>query len=39
VAKIIEFYIPDGFRKKGKWVSSAPQGKVIEFVSRREKSA
>jgi len=39
VAKIIKFYIPNSFRKKGKWISSPPQGKVIEFVLRREKSA
>jgi len=39
VAKIIEFYIPKSFRKKGKWIYSAPHGKVIEFLLRREKSA
>jgi len=39
VAKIIKFYIPNSFRKKGKGISSPPHGKVIEFVLRREKSA
>lgn len=29
MAKVIEFYIPDNFRKKAKWVSPEQWGKVI----------
>jgi hypothetical protein len=32
MAKIIEFYVPSGFRKKiTKWVPPEQQGKVIPF--------
>jgi hypothetical protein len=32
MAKVIEFYIPDGFRKQsGKWVSPEQRGKIIPF--------
>jgi hypothetical protein len=39
VAKIIEFYIPNSFRKKVTWVSPAQRGKVIEFGLPIKKSA
>ena len=39
VAKIIEFYIPNNFRKSGKWVSPEQRGKIIEFASQIKKSA
>jgi hypothetical protein len=39
MAKIIEFYIPDNFRKKVKWVSPEKRGKIIEFPSEMKKSA
>jgi hypothetical protein len=39
VAKVIEFYIPNNFRKKVKWVSPAERGKIIEFASEIKKSA
>jgi hypothetical protein len=39
VAKIIEFYIPNSFQKKVKWVSPARRGRVIEFGLRINKSA
>jgi hypothetical protein len=31
MAKVIEFYIPDNFRRRVKWVSPEQRGKVIEF--------
>jgi hypothetical protein len=40
VAKVIEFYIPVGFRKKFKWIPRAQRGKMIEFpADLRRKSA
>lgn len=39
VAKIIEFYIPNSFQKKVKWVSPVRRGRVIEFGLRINKSA
>jgi hypothetical protein len=31
MAQVIEFYVPDRFRKKVKWVPASLRGKVIEF--------
>jgi hypothetical protein len=39
MAKIIEFYIPNNFRKRVKWVSPEQRGKIIEFPSEMKKSA
>jgi hypothetical protein len=39
VAKVIEFYIPNNFRKNPKWVSREQRGKVIEFAPAVKKSA
>jgi len=39
VAKVIEFYIPNTFRKSVKWVSPEQRGKIIEFVLQIKKSA
>ena len=39
MAKIIEFYIPNNFRKRVKWVSPEWRGKIIEFPSLMKKSA
>jgi hypothetical protein len=39
MAKIIEFYIPNNFRKRVKWVSAEQRGKIIEFPSEMKKSA
>jgi hypothetical protein len=39
VARVIEFYIPNKFRKTVKWVSSEQRGKIIEFASTIKKSA
>ena len=39
MAKVIEFYIPNTFRKTVKWVSPELRGKIIEFVPQIKKSA
>jgi hypothetical protein len=39
VAKVIEFYIPNDFRRSVKWVPPEERGKMIEFASQIEKSA
>jgi hypothetical protein len=39
MAKIIEFYIPQSFRKVSKWVPSAERGKVLAFSMAARKSA
>jgi hypothetical protein len=31
VAKVIEFYVPDNFRRRVKWVSPERRGKIIQF--------
>ncbi len=39
MAQVIEFYIPDRFRKKAKWVPPEVRGKVLEFPAQIKKSA
>jgi hypothetical protein len=39
VAKVIEFYIPNNFRKKTKRTTVEQRGQVIEFDSLKKKSA
>ena len=40
MAKIIEFYIPESYRKKaGKWIPPEQNGKVIPFAVPEKKSA
>jgi hypothetical protein len=39
VAKVIEFYLPNRFRKSVKWVSPEQCGKIIEFALEIRKSA
>lgn len=39
MAKIIEFYIPNMFRRRGKWIPPEKRGKVIEFVPIIKKTA
>jgi hypothetical protein len=39
VAKIIEFYIPSGFRRNEKWIPPKERGKIIEFVTETKKTA
>lgn len=39
MAQVIEFYIPDLFRRKVKWIPTAQRGKLIEFHKDIKKSA
>jgi len=39
MARVIEFYIPDRFRKKVRWVPLEQRGKVLEFPAEIKKSA
>jgi hypothetical protein len=39
VAKIIEFYVPDSFRRREKWVPPQNRGKILEFPLPTTKSA
>jgi hypothetical protein len=39
MAKIIEFYIPQRFRKASKWFPPAERGKVLAFPLAVQKSA
>ncbi len=40
MAQVIEFYVPDRFRKKKtRWVPPEQRGKVIEFPLPEKKSA
>jgi hypothetical protein len=39
MAKIIEFYIPQSFRKVSKWVPPNERGKVLEFPMAVRQSA
>jgi len=39
MAKVIEFYVPNRFRKKAKWVPETLRGKVIAFPAEIKKSA
>ena len=39
MAKIIEFYIPQDFRKVSKWLPPSERGKVLEFPLAVRKSA
>jgi hypothetical protein len=40
MAIVIEFYVPEKFRKQsGKWISPEQRGKVIPFPARQKKSA
>jgi hypothetical protein len=38
-ARVIEFYIPNNFRKSVKWVSPEQRGKLIEFPLPVKKTA
>ena len=35
--RVIEFYIPNNFRKSVKWVSPEQRGKIIEFAPQIEE--
>jgi hypothetical protein len=40
MAIVIEFYVPEKFRKQsGKWISLEQRGKVIPFSAQQKKSA
>ena len=39
MAKVIEFYVPDRFKKKGKWIPISDRGKVIEFTPQAKRTA
>jgi hypothetical protein len=39
MAKIIEFRIPQGFRKGSRWLPAAVRGKLLEFQVPVRKSA
>jgi len=39
MARVIEFYIPERYKKNTKWVPSENRGKLIEFRIDFKKSA
>jgi hypothetical protein len=40
MAKVIEFYVPEKFRKqRGKWIPPEQHGKIIPFPALEKKSA
>jgi len=39
MARVIEFYIPVTFHKKGKWIRPEERGKLLEFPLAVKKSA
>ena len=39
MAKVIEYYIPERFRKTTRWVPRDQRGKIIEFPVLEKKSA
>jgi hypothetical protein len=39
MAKVIEFYMPDKFRRRSKWIPPKQRGKVIQFPALQKKSA
>jgi len=39
MAQVIEFYVPDRFHKKVKWVPPEKRGKVLEFPAEVKKTA
>jgi len=39
MAKVIEFYVPNNFRKPLKWIPVLHPGKIVEFGSQTKKSA
>jgi hypothetical protein len=39
MAQVIEFYVPERFRKKVKWVPPDQRGKVLEFPADVKKTA
>jgi len=39
MAQLIEYYVPDKFRKKVKWIPQQDRGKLINFPVEEKKSA
>ena len=39
MARLIEFYVPESFRSKVKWLPAGQRGEVIEFSKDVKKSA
>jgi hypothetical protein len=39
MAKVIDFYIPERFRRKVRWVPPEQRGKMLEFPVEVKKSA
>jgi len=39
MAQVIEFYIPESFRRKVKWIPAERRGMLIEFPRSVKKSA
>ena len=39
MAKVIEFYVPDGFRKIARQIPPEQRGKIIPFPGPEKKSA
>jgi len=39
VAQLIEYYVPDKFKKKVKWIPQQDRGKLITFPMDEKKSA
>ena len=39
MAKVIEFYVPERFKKKTRWIPPEQRGKLISFPGDIRKSA
>jgi hypothetical protein len=39
MARLIEYYVPDKFKKKVKWIPPQDRGKLINFPVDEKKSA
>ena len=39
MARLIEFYVPDNFRRSATWITPRQRGKVIQFLPLQKKSA
>src|SRR5579872_1781561 len=39
MAKVIEYYVPQGFRRSARWIPPDQRGKIIEFSVPQKKSA
>jgi len=39
MAKLIEYYVPDNFRKSTRWIPPEQRGKVIQPLAVKKKSA